>query len=825
MALFQLGRTQEAIGLAARAIRVNPRSADYHSNLGRFHLSLGNLHQAARSAGAALGIEPGHAAARFNLAAALAKMGKTEEAAGHLRQYTAAAPEEPAGHHELGNLLAAAGRHEDAARCFERVIGLAPGMAEPRNNLGNALQAMGLLEEAVQCYQRAIELAPGYADAISNLGSAYQAMGRLDRAEERYRQALAADPGCFAARGNLANLAAARGDAEGAAAEFGKLLAENPDSHQTWNNLGNSLQDSGRYPEAMRAYARALEIKPDYYLVHNNVGNALRKQGRCLDALAAYDRALAADSRFVEAINNKAVALQELGRHAEAFQAFETALAIRPRYTDPMINLANHWREHGRPEKAAGWLRQAVEIEPANAYAWNNLGCALSDQGDPAAAIVCYERALEFQPGNHQAESNVLLNMQYLDGTGPRRILDRHLEFARGHEAPLARLRLHHRNVPDPERPLRVGYVSADFKRHSVAFFAEPLLERHDRSSFTAFCYAAVSRPDSYTARFEQLAGEGWRDLRGASHESFRDLVRADGIDILVDLGGHTANSRLLSMATKPAPVQVSWLGYPATTGLAAIDYRFTDAFADPPGTSEQWHTESLYRLEAGFLCFRPPDRAPEPAPPPHAATGMFTFGCFNNMAKIGPSCVRAWISILEQTPGSRLFVKNKALAEPEARNRFLAQFRGAGIGEERVLLSGLVPSLAAHLDSYRLVDLALDSFPYAGTTTTCEALWMGVPVVTAAGETHVSRVGVSILSLAGLPRFIARDASEYVEIAVRYGNSPSALTEWRSTLRARMAGSALTGEAGFARCVETAYRDMWRRWCRPAGSPGKGDR
>lgn len=817
VALYQQGDTDGARRLVERAIRLKPAVADYHSNLGRFQLSLGNLEAALAHARRAVELNPDHAAAHFNTGSALTAMGKKREATVHLRRYIALAPRDPGGHHQLGTLLSDLYEPKEAAECFRRALELNPALAESHNNLGNALQSLGRPAEAIPCYEEALRLRPAYPDAASNMGAALQAMLEFDKAAQWYDEALRMEPGFLQARGNMANLLAARRRHGEAIHRFRELLVEMPDSIETWNNMGNSLQELGRYGEALEAYNRALAINPAYYLVHNNIGNTLRRQGRGAEAVASYDRALAQSPEFIEAINNKAVALQDMGKHPEAIALFERAMEIRPGYVDPLINLSNHWRDHGRPETAIGLLRRARELQPENAYVWNNLGCSLSDQGLVPEAIDCYRQAFERMPDNFQAHSNLLLNLHYLDGATPDEIFERHREFARRFETPLARPR-QHANTPIPGRTLRVGYVSADFRRHSVAFFFEPILERHDRGRFEVFCYADVARPDPLTARFREMAGAGWREIRGANHEAFAEAVRGDGIDILVDLGGHTANSRLLSFATKPAPVQVSYLGYPDTTGLDAMDYRITDPWADPAGQTERWHTERLFRMEQGFLCYRPPADSPGGAPPPSAGgTGTFTFGCFNNMAKVGPGLVAAWAEILGRAPGSRLAVKNKALSEPEAQNRLAAAFAARGIDPARVLMSGLIPSLHGHLDAYRMVDLALDTHPYAGTTTTFEALWMGVPVLSRPGLAHASRVGASLLSLLGLPWFLAANEADYIDKAVECARNPDRTGPLRAELRDRLSRSALMDEAGFVRRLESAYRLMWENWCRHA--------
>jgi protein O-GlcNAc transferase len=356
-------------------------------------------------------------------------------------------------------------------------------------------------------------------------------------------------------------------------------------------------------------------------------------------------------------------------------------------------------------------------------------------------------------------------------------------------------------------RKLRVGYVSPDFRRHSVSYFLTPLLAAHDRNAVEITCYAEVKQPDEVTARLKGLVS-AWRSTVGMSDAELAERIRADGIDILVDLAGHTAGNRLAVFARQPAPVQVTWLGYPNTTGLSRIHYRLVDRVTDPPDASPA--SERLVRLENGFLCYEPPADAPPPMPPPCLAASAVTFGSFNNAAKLSPATLDAWARILQGSPGSRLVLKGAAFSEAETCKRFRGEFVRRGVAEERLALAPFTPSSRAHLAAYHAIDLALDPFPYNGTTTTCEALWMGVPVIALLGDRHSARVGASILTRLGLGRLIAFDPADYVERALALASDRAGLGELRAGMRQRFAASPLCDAAGFARRVEAAYRRMW---------------
>jgi predicted O-linked N-acetylglucosamine transferase (SPINDLY family) len=346
-----------------------------------------------------------------------------------------------------------------------------------------------------------------------------------------------------------------------------------------------------------------------------------------------------------------------------------------------------------------------------------------------------------------------------------------------------------------------------------VAYFVEPLLKGHDRQAVEVFCYAEVKRPDTVTGDLQRLA-DHWLVTVGLSDEELAERIRTAGIDILIDLAGHTGNNRLRVFARKPAPVQVTWLGYPNTTGLEAIDYRLVDEVTDPVGEADAWASEALVRLEGGFLCFGALKDTPEPTVSPCLKTGTVTFGSFNNPAKVSAATFDAWAMLLSRLPQARLLVKGRPFADAVARTLFLARLDERGVAAERVELVAWLPDAAAHLALYHQVDIALDPFPYNGTTTTCEALWMGVPVVTLRGDRHAGRVGASLLSQIGQPDFIANSAHDYVEIGIALAGNPRRLDELRRSLRPRIASSPLCYGPIFARKMEAAFRMIWQRWC-----------
>ncbi|MDH5512213.1 MAG: hypothetical protein OEY27_03280, partial [Gammaproteobacteria bacterium] len=450
---------------------------------------------------------------------------------------------------------------------------------------------------------------------------------------------------------------------------------------------------------------------------------------------------------------------------------------------------------------------------PENFHATVNhyIANVLKAQGKMREANKHYRQALALNPAMPGVHSDMLLALNY-DPPDPNEVFSEHMEWSRRHAytGPAA---YQHKQSRDPERTMRIGYLSPDLYHHAVTFFFEPLISKCDRSRFETVCYSARQKSDHVTTRLRSLSTL-WREVFAMNDKQVADQIYADQIDILVDLTGHMGENRLPVFSRKPAPIQISWLGYPNTTGLSAIDYRLTDATADPPGLTDRYYTERLFRLPRGFLCYRPSETAPGVGPLPAATSDSVTFGSFNNLSKITPGTIELWSTILHGVSNSRLVLKNASFTDISTRQPYYQAFERFGIGRDRIDFRGLSLDLADHQSVYNEIDVALDPFPYNGATTTCESLWMGVPVITLAGKWHAGRVGASILTQAGLTELIGSSFEDYVRIAVELANDPARLSEWRRTLRARMEASPLCDEKAFARAVEEAYRTMWKSWC-----------
>ena len=658
-------------------------------------------------------------------------------------------------------------------------------MVEPALDIETGLrealqyQQSGLLAEAERVYKSILEVDPGHSDALHLLGVIALRAGKYDIAEDLIDRA----------------------------------ICRNPNSPAYHNNLGIALKNQQKIAAAIASYQKALQLHPDYAKAYVGLGDAYRTEGNTGQAVSCYRKSLDLEPAH-EPYNNLGVLFAEQGDVNEAIHCYRRALELRPECPEAYSNLGDALQLQTRLTDAICCYQTALELDPASAEAYNNMGNALKDQGKIGEAISCYQQALMLRPAYTEAHSNLLLSLHYQSAVDPVELFAQHKAWDGRHASHVAGAIAYHANDRTPDRRLRIGYVSPDFRAHSVASFIEPVIASHDSSGFDVYCYSDVARPDSVTHRIKELAGH-WRDIRSMPDAGAADLIRRDGIDILVELAGHTAGNRLRMLARKPAPVQATYLGYPDTTGLAAIDYRITDSHADPPGRTDPFHTEELTRLPRGFLCYRPSQGVLGGSSSPlRQEPGTITFGSFNHSPKTNAEVARLWSRILSSLPAARLVLKSRSFSDNAAVERLRDLFQQNGVDPHRIGFISYIPSHAEHLGLYKSMDVALDTFPYNGTTTTCEAMWMGVPVISLAGETHASRVGVSLLSSVGLPELIADSHEDYVKKALALARDPQRLQDLRAILRPLMTNSSLMDESGFTRSLEEAYRQMWHRWC-----------
>lgn len=665
--------------------------------------------------------------------------------------------------------------------------------------------------------------------------------GRADEAEALCRQALSHDPRHGPSLNLLGILSLNAGRLVQAVDFFGRAVAAHGQVHTFHNNLGSALRQMGKDAEAAAAFRGALARKPDYARALINLGQTLSPtdpaaaadsyrralavapgdvetlwalavllhQGGVLDeARGLYERALAIAPNAPVLLENLTSLLFAQGRVSEAIPILQRSLRLNPQSVDHWLYLGGALHGEARLTEAAQAYREAILRQPNAARAHNGLGNALANLGQLDASVAAYRRAVALEPDYFESRSNLLMTLHSLPQVTAAEILDE----AKAYGARLPRrAATAFSNGADPERRLRIGYVSADLREHPVGFFLDRVLAAHDGGQFETVLYSDSAYADAQTARLQSLAGD-WRTIAGKSDEEAARQIAADRIDILIDLAGHTGSNRLALFGARAAPVQASWLGYFGTTGVPAMDYVIADAVVLPFG-EEPLFTEQAVRLPSPYLCWAPPRVAVEPAAFPALGGGPVTFGCFNNRAKITDKVVAVWAKILQRVEGSRLFLKSWSLADQGNRDGLIGAFATHGTAADRLFFEGL-SSREEGLAAYNRVDIALDPFPFGGCTTTADTLWMGAPLVTLAGRRWSGRMSAAILSSVGLQNWVAPDLDAYVELAVDAAGDLAALAPLRRGLRDRVEQSPFCDGPAFTANLEAAYRKMWRAWC-----------
>lgn len=670
----------------------------------------------------------------------------------------------------------------------------------------------GALEVAEKLYHEALRCDPRHPDALHMLGVLAYQRGQSRTAVEYLCQAISANN---VNADYYCTMGAANHDLgcyEEAVANYQQALKLDPGRAEAYNNLGNSLSALGRSQEAVAALQHATFIAPRYAKAHLNLARALQASGDDVAALASLQRVVE-----IEPNNNQALALladsfHRCGRYTEAIDTYECFLEFNPTSSEAVYNRGLAQLECFQLEDSRRSFENAIRLRPDLPEAHNNLGIALLAQGRVQPAIDSFRAAIRVRSDYAAAHSNVLMAMHYDLSVTDEEMLCEHLHWAALHERPE---QIVHSNVPDPNRRLRIGYVSPDLRTHAVASFFEPILKNHNRENCEITCYADVRNPDSTTQRLKGLS-DRWRNTFGRSENEFVQIVQQDETDILVDLAGHTSGNRLLGFGKKPAPIGVTYFGYGSTTGLTGMDYRIADIITDPEHEPSSY-SETLIRHPLGFSCYAPPVDAPSPSRPPCVKNGYITFGSFNNIAKLNLQVVQVWVELMRALPASRLLLKTRSFNDPAVVEHWRAIFLSAGLARERLEIMGRSATTRAHLDEYSRIDIALDPFPYTGSTTTCEALWMGVPVVTLSGNSYVGRMSSSILTRVGLAKLISSCPEDYISTATNLADDSVRLSSLRDQLRSDMSRSSLCNGEEYTLSLEQIYRDMWHRWCHEA--------
>ena len=802
------GRPDEAAGLYRRAIELDPAAADAHNLLGTVHSMNKQWDDAIAAHRRAIGLDATDPSYFNNLALALRNAGRAAEAVEALRTAVALDPSLPQPWQQLGQLLPTLGDKAGAADAYAHAAEGLANNAAVWNDYGVALRDADRPGDAVDAFRRALTLAPAQHRTRDHLVRALVDAGRLDEAVEQaaaLRQSLPDKPWPHTLYAITLNMVGRHEDAIDPAAD---ALRKTPDDVESHFQMAVAFQALGELKGASRALDRCLELDPKLVPALNRQAILLTALGQPAPAADLLEQAAILDSDNYETFQNQAHVLLALQRNDDALSAARRSVELAPDLTEPAFRLAVVLSRKGFHSECARVLQDVVARDPADDRVKLLLATTYGERGQVAEAIgMLDELAAAARPPRGVLHSLAMMT-NYLDAYAPAERLAYHQRWLGASDLATAK-----RHAPRPrrrERPdkIRVGYVSPDFRAHSVAFFLLPLLAHHDKSRFEITCFDNTHSLDPVSGDLFRHADHVERIVQVPDAKAAETVLGRE-IDILVDLAGHTGENRLGLFAHRAAPVQVSYLGYPNTTGSPEIGWRLVDAVTDPPGADEAFYAEKLYRLPRCFLAFLPASNAPEIAPPPSDAAGHVTFGSFNNFAKVSERTVRLWSRVLDGVPGSRLLIKGNGMSDPATDAVVRGRFAAAGLDPDRVVLVERARTTAEHLAQYHRVDLALDTFPYNGTTTTCEALWMGVPVLTYAGGRHAERVSASLLRATGLGELCGDDADDFVRRAVALAGDADRRRDLRRAMRQRMSTSELMDHAGLARAVEAAYEHV----------------
>lgn len=765
------GQLREAETIYLQVLQHDPRNADAMHLLGVLAQQANESATSVEMIRRAIEVKPDMPVFHYNLSEAHRTLGNFTLAEESLRRTVELAPDYRDAHNNLGVVLLELRRAPEAEAACREAVDIDPEFAAGWNNLGNALRFQERYPEAIEAYEQANRLRDDFAEAWHNLGVCQGRMGNAAAAVESLKTAI-------------------------------RLKPEAADVH---NNLGVMYYRLGRPTEASRSLTTAIKLKPDYVDAKVNLAAALREGGKADQSVKLCLEALEIQPDFAEAHNNLALSYKDLSNLTQAIEHADRALELRPDFVGAMVTRAMVLKDQKQSTRAREALEHVLQLQPNHALALNSLGLIDIEQGDAQAAYDHSRQSLALHP-DLQTFSNVLLAANYLPQMSPAQIAAEHLTWGTVAEGLVKELRRPPRPRAAGTRKLRIGYVSPDFKSHPVAYFIQSFLKNHDAGEFDVYAYAHLIRADTVTLYLQSFI-PNWRFISGVPIKGVLEMVRADEIDILVDLAGHTANNSLPVFAAKPAAVQVSMVGYPNTTGLKTMDFRITDARLDPPGQTESFSSEKLFRMPDTFWCYTPDGDAPEVVART-ADPRAIRFCSMNNPAKINGEVVSAWSDILRRVPGSTLMIQGGGMNELRAHDRIARQFTEAGVESGRIDFRRST-GLAEYYRRMSECDIALDPFPYNGGTTTCHKLWMGVPVVSFAGPTHVARMGYSILNCVGLGDLCGREVGEYVEITVRLAHDTDRLRDLRTTMRDRLRASPLLDEVAYTAHLENAYRNF----------------
>ncbi|ENO82277.1 hypothetical protein B447_04467 [Thauera sp. 27] len=731
--------------------------------------------------------------------------GQLEAAERHAVALTRRHPNHPFGWKALGGVRRLRGQVRASLEPMKRATRLAPGDPEAHSNLAKTQMDLGELEAAEASYREAIRLRPEHVVAHLHLSDLLCKLGRWLEAEACFHEAIRLKPDAAEAHCRLGEVLAKRGEFQPALASFQAAIRLRPAYAEAHCNLGIMLERLGRFDVAEASYREAVRVSPKVAAAHNGLGNAFKRAGDLERAEECLREAISIDRNYAEAHCNLGVVLKEWGRLKDAEGSLREAIRLKPGLVEAHNNLGNVLKDLGQLKAAEAAFREAIRLAPDRAECHMNLGGVLERLGQLSAGAESVRKAISLRPTFVEARSNLLFSLNYYESSPAIELLD---EAKRYGEIVSTRAQPKFTNwVTIGTKRLRVGLVSGDFNNHPVGYFSEGLIKHLDPARFELHAFSMASKGDDLTVRIRPYFAD-WTSLLGMDDLEAARIIQQRGIHVLIDLSGHSAKNRLPVFAYKPAPVQASWLGYFASTGVPEMDFFIGDPHVAPECEADHF-TETLWRLPETWLCREPPGHAPAVGALPARANGVVTFGCFGNMTKAGPRVLRLWAGILNQIPGARLFLKCHQLDDPQVVKDVTARFRSHGVAPERLILEGRSPSLGYYA-AYNRVDMVLDTFPYPGGTTSVDALWMGVPILTLKGERFLSHLGESIAHNAGLPEWIAENEDDYVRKAVKFASDISALESIRAGLRERLRDGPLFNTKRFAAHFGDAIAQMY---------------
>ncbi len=775
----QSGKLQEALDHMGASVKLDPNQAFFFVNYANLLKDLGRPEEAEKAYQRALILQPDDPVTFYNLGYLYQLWGKLTEAVSNYSQSTRINPEFLPGWNKLAAMHLQLNQPELARQASEVAVKLAPNQASGWFHLATCQSLDKQWKESCESLEKAVSIQPIFPEAYNNLGMAYHELGKIDQARS-----------CFL-----------------------KSLEQDPKFADPCINMSKLCSTASTMEEAYNWLVRSLQLEPNSPQAHFAMGNFLVKMGCDHDGASYLRKAITLKPDFHEALNNLGNVLLSLKQHEEGLEAFQKAVSLRPDYHEAYANMGNLHREAQFPDLAEQALLESIRLKPDFAAAHSNLGNAFFDQGKIDQAIESYKKGIDLGQDDQEFVPNYLFALNYAAKLSAEEIGAEHRRLCIQKYDALTKVSPAHTNTRDPNRKIRIGYVSPDFWMHPVARFMLPVLQHHDRENFEIFAYYTRLLRDGITEECKKRV-DFWHDTYGKSDEEMATLIRNDQIDILVDLTMHSRDCKPGLFARKPAPIQVSYLAYAGTTGLEATQYRLTDIYLDPPDKPTPGFHEEPLRLPFCWWSFQlPPEphvRMPEVEPPPCIKNGFITFGSLNNFVKVNLKTRETWAKIVAGVPGSRLLLHMK---ESRIRNEVLQFFASHGVSSDRITIIGYQNG-PDYIRSYHNIDIALDPFPFAGGTTTFDALWMGVPVVTLAGDRPVGRGGLSILSTLGHPEWVGHNLGDYVRVAQDLASNPRKLSTIRQNLRDEMKNSPLMDSPRFVREMEKHFHQIWKTWC-----------